>query len=261
MIKNTSTRYAKKFYYHSNDAVIGKSINLYGEYSQIEVDFILGMLNKNCVVYDIGANIGYHTTAFAHAAGFVYSFEPNFQNYTLLTKNTSFYKNVCLINAAVSDKNGIINVDDYDPAISGNFGNIKIGSGEKQVISIDLDSFEIDKPDFIKIDVEGAELAVLTGLQNIIIKHRPVIYYEAHETPNFSEIYHLLKSKNYSLYWCQINNFNPNNYLKNNKNVFGDTALFSVLAVPQRPISIGLDEVIGPDDTWKKLIARVNLRK
>ena len=68
MIKSTKTRYSKNFSYYSTDEMIGRSLELYGEYSQSELEFLLSMLNENSVVYDVGANIGYHTTAFASVA-------------------------------------------------------------------------------------------------------------------------------------------------------------------------------------------------
>ena len=63
MIQFTKTRYSKKFHYYDTDEVIGRSLAYYGEYAQREIDFLLQFLNPNCVVYDVGGNIGCHTTA------------------------------------------------------------------------------------------------------------------------------------------------------------------------------------------------------
>ena len=43
----TKTRYHKKFNYYTNDSIIGRSLRLYGEYGQSEIDFLLSI----CSVY------------------------------------------------------------------------------------------------------------------------------------------------------------------------------------------------------------------
>ena len=49
-----------------------------------------------------------------------------------------------------------------------------------------LDSYEFDKIDFIKMDVEWFELRVLQGAEQTIKKHRPVMYIEMHDTQAFT---------------------------------------------------------------------------
>lgn len=253
----SNTRYSEKFYYYTTDEVIGRSIEHYGEYSQIEVDYLLSILNQNCVVYDIGGNIGYHATAFATASKYVYSFEPNQNNFELLRKNTAHLDNVFAMNVAVSNHNGIVRMLDFDPSVPANYGTVRIGEGEGSALSIRLDDFNLAKPDFIKIDVEGAEYEVLQGLSNTIDRFRPVIYLEAHETKEFSSIYELLKKFNYNMYWCEVKNYNPNNFRQNTVNIFGEYVLFSVLAFPEFYPELPLDMVIGPDDSPDKVSARV----
>ena len=69
LIETTETSYHKEFAFYKNDNTIGRSLNLYGEYGQIEVEFLLSIINsitnKPVVVYDVGANIGVYATAFA----------------------------------------------------------------------------------------------------------------------------------------------------------------------------------------------------
>lgn len=260
MIGYTKTRYSNKFYFYKNDNTIGRSLDLYGEYSETEVSFLLSILNDQSVVYDIGSNIGYHTSAFASIAKKVYSFEPNFLSYDLLVKNTQQNKNVICVNAAVNSNNGIVSVNNFDIDVPGNYGSVSINNGETSVISIKIDDFGFEPPNLIKIDVEGAEYDVFKSCERTITNYRPIVYWEAHETPNIPEIYHFLKKENYFLYWCQINNYNQSNFKNNNINVFGNTALFSILSVPFKPLNLNLDEVIGPDDTYQALNKRVEER-
>ena len=59
-----------------------------------------------------------------------------------------------------------------------------------------------------------------------------MIYYEAIETPNLSEIYHMLTALDYRLYWLCVRNYNPANFLGQQENIYLDSALMSILAWP-----------------------------
>jgi len=103
MIAQTRTRYHTNFSYFVNDEMIGSSLQRYGEYQQLELEFLLSILTSDSVVYDVGANVGYHTTAFASRARQVISFEPNPQNFALLQQNTADHDRVTRYQAAVSN--------------------------------------------------------------------------------------------------------------------------------------------------------------
>jgi hypothetical protein len=51
------------------DAVIGRSLRLYGEFAGEEVDSILDFFRPGDHVLDLGANIGVHSLAFAQTEG------------------------------------------------------------------------------------------------------------------------------------------------------------------------------------------------
>ena len=106
MIESTQTRYCERFFFYANDEMIGHSLSRYGEYSQTELTLLLSTLTNHAVVYDVGANIGYHTTAFASIARHVYAFEPHPRNYAMLKINTASLSNVTAINCAVSQTPG-----------------------------------------------------------------------------------------------------------------------------------------------------------
>lgn len=257
MIKQSKTKYVDNFHYYDTDEVIGKSIDVYGEYSEAEVIVLTSVMNKNTVVYDIGGNIGYHASAFATVAKHVYSFEPNLKNFALLMKNTKSFDNVTLINAAVTNKNTVLTVDDYDVNVPGNYGSVTTGNGVKPIIGIKLDDFNFEKPDIMKIDVEGAEYQVIQGCEKTIRQHRPWIYFEAHETLDLPLIYKLLDQCKYYMYWCEVPNFRKDNFKKYTKDIFNNSGLFSILAIPTKIENISMDPVLGPDDTYIKLSKRV----
>ena len=254
MIKKTASRYHPNFSYYENDNVIGQSMELYGEYGQQELDFLLWVADNQYTVYDVGANIGVYTTAFASQCAQVYAFEPNPKNYKLLKENTKDLANVHTYNQAVGKTIGKIRIEDFDPSQIGNYGSLstKFDQGiEVDIMS--LDYMDIPIPNLLKIDVEGRELDVLVGCEKKIAESVPCIVYEAHETEQFADIWHFLKQFDYKLFWLQCMNYNPNNFKNNQDNIFENTALFSVVAWPPGwPPSLTAEEVVGPNDDWRK---------
>ena len=67
-VRLKATRYGLMLY-HPKDAYIGRSFDLYGEFSEGEVGLFRQLLQPGAVVLDIGANIGAHTLYFAAAVG------------------------------------------------------------------------------------------------------------------------------------------------------------------------------------------------
>jgi len=231
-----------------NDEMIGSSLHRYGEYQQLELEFLLSILTPDSVVYDVGANIGYHTTAFASRVRQVISFEPNPQNFALLQQNTADDERVTRYQAAVSNTLGTGYIDDFDPSVYGNFGHMTMTTSGVEVPCMTLDSLNHAPPDLIKIDVEGHEYEVLQGGVHLLKSRRPVVYYEAIETPNLGEIYRMLTALDYRLYWLCVRNYNPNNFLGEQKNIYLDSALMSILAWPGQYDPLPLDPVQGEHD-------------
>jgi FkbM family methyltransferase len=147
-----------------------------------EIAFLRETLRLGQVVVDVGANIGLLTLIAAHQVGpqgRVFAFEPGPLSFALLCANIAAnrYRNVTIENAAVSDRNGTVDLyvcstGESDNRIS---GTIDAGSGRERVAvrSVALDDyFEDTAIDFIKIDVQGAEPLVLKGLSRIMAESR-----------------------------------------------------------------------------------------
>ena len=140
-----------------------------------------GMVKPGMVVIDIGAHVGYYTLIAAKLSGptgRVYAFEPDKDNHTLLLKNIGLngYENVVAARVAMSDRVG--NSTLYLTALdSGRHSMYHHGlpeRGEATVETMTVDSFLESEGwpsvDLIKIDVEGAEPAVLNGMTRLLEK-------------------------------------------------------------------------------------------
>lgn len=147
------------------------------------------VLKQDDVVADIGANFGLHTLLAADivgSAGAVFAFEPVPFNVRLLTRNVNlngFGDRVRIVPSAVSDSPEpelAFSIPEGDLTVTGSLGGS--GSNQQRVPNLRLDDFAgFDRPlRFLKIDVEGAELAVLKGGEKRIRADQPVILVEVH---------------------------------------------------------------------------------
>ena len=256
-----STRYSPVFYHYLNDSIIGTSLAFYGEYTETEINLLRSFLNSDSVIYDIGANIGVHTVAFAKGTKHVYAFEPNNLNYKLLEINSYYDKNISLFDFAISNEVGSTQIESFSLGTSGNYGECKITSKGQHCPMTTIDYLverkEILPPTLIKIDVEGHEFSVFQGMEKTIKNHMPVIFYEAMHC-DLAGIYDMLSNLSYTLYWYPVANYNPNNFYNNKENIFGNGGVLNILAVPPSiSIKTNMPLVIDRLDTWAQVVERL----
>ena len=139
-----------------------------------ELDHIDRFVSPSSVVFDVGANFGVFTMKMAQAAyrGQTFAFEPVPRTAKALRDNISRndFSGISVVEAAVSDSVGAVRISDTnDPATN------KITNSNEEGIMVGsetLDHFcsenEIASIDFLKIDVEGAELGVLKGARELL---------------------------------------------------------------------------------------------
>ncbi len=152
-------------------------------------------LGRGDVFYDIGANLGFFSMLGAHLAGIdegrVYAFEAAPENAEAIRHNAGLnaIPNITVIAKAVSSHAGrgrLQVVDDQSWSKLEDYGE---HPNTEQVIDVELIAIddlvragELPPPTLVKIDVEGAEIAVLEGMRETIASHRPAIVCELHDT-------------------------------------------------------------------------------
>jgi FkbM family methyltransferase len=144
----------------------------------------------DAVVYDVGANVGFLTLVCARlvgAGGYVYAFEPEFGNAALIRHNlrSNRVSHALVVARAVGASTGTTELQ--LAGYSG--GHVLAGSPPPPdlvaivpVEAVSLDDFVrlpgARPPDVVKIDVEGAELAVLNGAVELLAAQRPILLME-----------------------------------------------------------------------------------
>lgn len=168
-----------------------------GEWVPTEIEFLMQFARG--IVFDIGANIGTHTLAFARAASHVYSFEPQKLTYYTLCSNLLLNNvfNATPCELALGNYDGSIPMYAPDPRMRNASAGIPVGEGDNQVAIAKLDSLALPVPYFIKIDVEGYELEVLRGGNELLQKNVCFVYVEIHSEELIAPICTLMESLGY----------------------------------------------------------------
>lgn len=179
-------------------------------------DLILDSLGGSQCFLDVGANLGWFTCIVAKhlPQGQVYGFEMDGSNFAVLQRNVAL--NACgnaqVFHQAVAESSGTRYYDRPaarpSPMYQLASGGGATGKSMVAVETIALDDFCARtgvKPDVIKIDVEGAEMNVLRGMQRLLAEVRPVIFMELHpyHLPKFqtsaAEVVKFLTDRRYEL--------------------------------------------------------------
>jgi len=140
------------------------------------------------VFFDVGANIGTYTCPLAEIADRVVSFEPHPVNAKRLRENVRLNDyEVIVVEAALSDSEGKIALATEENAIGSGEHAITFKEGQESIIVHSMTGDQlvsngrIPCPSVVKVDVEGAEVSVLSGLrQSIALDRCRIVYVEVH---------------------------------------------------------------------------------
>jgi len=143
------------------------------------------VVEKGSIVFDIGAHVGYYSllaSALVGPKGKVFAFEPLPRNVSYLKRHIALNRitNIEVLEIAVSDNNGTMKFKEGDANSMGHLSE----TGPILVKTNSLDALiskqRIPVPDYIKIDVEGAELEVLNGANSLLTNYHPTIFLSTH---------------------------------------------------------------------------------
>lgn len=202
-----------------------------GSFDPQEIQNALALLNlrrqyfgDNVVALDCGANIGAHTIPWSIEMtewGKVIAFEAQERIYYALAGNVALNNcfNAKVIHAALGDgSQASLAIPVVDYTRSSSFGSLELQSSPQneyigQAINyqktqdvplVAIDDMKFERIDFMKIDVEGMELAVLNGALHSIAQFKPIMSIEILKT-NQDDIKALLAPLNYKFFPMGIN--------------------------------------------------------
>lgn len=230
----------RKFYWTAKDRTSLLGFGLTGVWEQEETSFLRRIVRPGQVVIDGGANYGYYTILFSHLVGMrgrVHCFEPLEEAYKLLREH------IILNNATVN-----VSINRYGLGESRKYTNIYVmkgwgwGSatirpsgdilmGTCQIVPLDwyIKQKKINKVDFMKLDIEGAELSALKGSIQTLQQFLPGLMIEITKDSyrdfgyTLNDLYDFLSGLRYSLYCLRRGNLmrlSKNAFLQYHGNIF-----------------------------------------
>jgi FkbM family methyltransferase len=164
----------------------------------------LRMIDEGQTVFDCGAHHGINALLYSKMVGplgHVVAFEPYPINLKIAELNARLNNrlNISLVNMALSSASGRTKASLVEQCI------VMANESANDILFLDLaplDQFAHLRPDFIKIDIEGAEIDALIGSAEIL-KQTPKLYIEIHPEllPRFRreamEVFDLVKLDDY----------------------------------------------------------------
>ena len=167
-------------------------------HGQIEPDvtaLLIDHLLPGMVFIDVGAHYGYFTllaSRLVAPGGAVVAFEPSRFTARLLRRNVSGVAGVVVEECAVLDGPGSVELNDFgasNSALNTVLADARVPEPERRdltaqkydVPSVSLDDYTGERglrPNVVKLDAEGAELAILSGMERLLRDVRPLVVLE-----------------------------------------------------------------------------------
>jgi FkbM family methyltransferase len=256
------------FMYNRNDSFVGRSLDLYGEWCDFELQLLGQFIRPGDTVIDAGANIGTHTVAFANMVGpggVVHAFEPQRRSFLMLAGNVALnaLDNVFCHQKALGDSVGEVLLPQMPSAE--HFFNysamsiVRHAPGGETVPLVTLDSLNLSTCRVIKIDTEGMEEQVIDGACELIARCRPILYVE-NNGPNSERMNAILDELGYGAWWSTHPYYNPRNFFSNTENVWPKTVPSTNMICAPKEANISLPRLepfLGADDHWQACALRV----
>jgi len=186
-----------------------------------EFAFLDRFLKAGMVVIDAGANDGIYTLFCAQRtspSGQVLSFEPSQREFSRLQNNVELnqLRNIRMLRVALSNEDGEAQLQVAGHEHEGNnslgaFAHRDVELLRTESVTVrSLDSIVaesgLDRIDFLKLDIEGAEVKALKGARATLREFRPVLLFEAFDDAlreqggSRDELLQLVRDSGYTLY-------------------------------------------------------------
>lgn len=154
----------------------------FGDYELVDSNMIMKLVKPDACALDIGANMGWYDPNVS-----IYAFEPIESTYLALQENVRVNElnNIKTFNFGFSSEEKTLEFYFY-PGGSGNASSanlsnrpdVKKVSCNVKVLDKTSTMLNFPKVDFIKCDVEGAELFVFQGALKLLAKDKPIVFTE-----------------------------------------------------------------------------------
>jgi FkbM family methyltransferase len=160
-----------------------------GEYEKAITEIVRPLIRVGDVCFDVGANFGWYTTLFHQIAGRtgeVHSFEPTPPTFRELEENYELMgspDNVFINNLALGDREDELTINVFEGLPSGHASlsshdDANAVSYACKMVTLDayIETHGVRDVNFVKVDIEGAELMFLNGAGRLFRQPSPPIF-------------------------------------------------------------------------------------
>lgn len=223
----------------TSDVYVTASLDLYGEYSPEEAARLVSYVQPGRAVVVVGAHCGTLAAPLAVAVGptgTVVAYEPQafLADCLTATKMLNDWPQLTVRPLAVSAAPGVTQIPDVNYGAPGNYGSVSIGDGTRDVlmVTLDTDCARVGPVGLLVIDVEGHEMAVLTGAEAIITRDRPIISAECDREGAIDALRTWATAHDYRAWlWCPPL-YSPGNFRRCDLEPWGHVVSQDALLVP-----------------------------
>jgi FkbM family methyltransferase len=174
-----------------------------GSYEPEMQRLFVKLVKLGSVFYDIGANVGFYSLLASQLVGTgkVIAFEPSPENVRYLRRHLDLNQcsNVEIFDLAICDREGCAYFAEDQ---TGSMGRLEPRGG-RQVRTSTLDALlraqNIPPPDYLKMDIEGAEFQALLGARECFQRYKPVLFLATHGKDVHGYCCQLLNSWGYKI--------------------------------------------------------------
>ncbi len=163
-----------------------RAIYFYGDYEPEITEVFRDLVKPRSTVYDVGANAGYFALLSGELGASVHAFEPNPAVRALLSRSVELgHHDITVVPCAVSDRQGKLPLYVSGPGNTGRSGLMVERGTSVEVDVVTLDDYARrtgTRPQLVKVDVEGAEVGVLEGMDWLLADVKPTLIIELHVT-------------------------------------------------------------------------------
>ncbi len=183
--------------------LLATRINFFlGSYEPEQTEAFVRAVQPGAVVYDVGAHVGYYSLLASHlagASGRVIALEPSPRNLQVLRTHIELNRaaNITVLETALSDHPGEAR---FENRAGSGVGHLSPeGPLTVKLTTLDALGREFPAPNVLKIDVEGAEEAVLRSGHETISRAKPTIFLSTHGPALAESCSRMLRELGYSL--------------------------------------------------------------
>ena len=182
------TKDGRKFAVHLKTGM-QSSVYFVGEYEKVMTEIVRSLLRAGDTCLDVGANFGWYTTLFQKVCGetaAIHAFEPMPPTYAELENNYRLMgspPNVHINNLGLGEKEDELTINLFEGLSTGHASMSTQGRDDAisykcRVVTLDsyLEEKSVGEVNFVKVDIEGAEMMFLKGAQKLFEQRTPPIW-------------------------------------------------------------------------------------